>query len=197
MRIIPRNPLVRAGFVLGAGFGGLADGIVLHSILGWHHLICANTTVFCQPTSVYQLQVENTQDGFFDLALYLIVIAGTVMLFRAARHTVPAWSGWVLLGAMLAGSGFFNFFEGLINHQILGLHHVLPGNAHQFLFDMLYLANGALFFLVGLWLVRRPGHACSVFAGAAQPGCPAPGPSPRVPTDADAASAWENEGDPN
>jgi uncharacterized membrane protein len=170
MRIIPRNPLLRAGFVLGAGFGGLADGIVLHSILGWHHLICANTTVFCQPTSVQQLLVENTQDGFFDLALFLVVMAGTAMLFRAARQSVPAWSGWVLFGAMLAGSGFFNFLEGLINHQILGLHHVLPGSPHQFLFDMLYLANGALFFLVGVWLIRRPTHPSAVSAGATQPG---------------------------
>ena len=68
------------------------------------------------------------------------------------------WRGDVLLGAMLSGSGLFNFFEGLIDHQILGIHHVLPGNPHQFLFDMLYLANGGLFFLVGVWLVRAPGR---------------------------------------
>jgi uncharacterized membrane protein len=61
-----------------------------------------------------------------------------------------------LLGAMLMGCGLFNFLEGLINHQILGIHHVLPGNPHQFLFDMLWLANGVLFFLVGAWLVRPP-----------------------------------------
>jgi len=50
MNMALKNPLVRAGFVLGAGFGGLADGIVLHSILGWHHMICY--TMDCQPTSV-------------------------------------------------------------------------------------------------------------------------------------------------
>jgi len=67
-----------------------------------------------------------------------------------------AASGRVLLGAMLAGSGAFNFLEGLINHQILGLHHVVPGSPHQLLFDLLYLANGVLFFVVGSWLVRHP-----------------------------------------
>jgi hypothetical protein len=36
------QPLVRAGFVLGLGFGGFADGIVLHQILGWHHLVCVS-----------------------------------------------------------------------------------------------------------------------------------------------------------
>jgi uncharacterized membrane protein len=152
-----KNPLVRAGLVLGAGFGGFADGIILHQILGWHHLVCY--TVDCQPTSIAQLQHENMQDGFFHLGLWLVSLVGTAMLFRAARHAGPAWKGRVLLGSMLAGCGLFNFVEGVVNHQILGIHHVLPGNPHQFLFDMLYLANGVLFFMIGAWLIRPAGSA--------------------------------------
>jgi uncharacterized membrane protein len=149
------NPLTRAGLVLGMGFGGFADGIILHQILGWHHLICI--TVDCQTTSVAQLLRENTQDGFFHLGLWLVLLVGTAMLFRAARQAGPSWKGGVLVGSMLAGCGLFNFVEGLVNHQILGIHHVLPGNPHQLLFDMLYLANGVLFFIVGVWLIRSPG----------------------------------------
>lgn len=148
------NPLVRAGLVLGVGFGGLADGIVLHSILGWHHLICAGATVYCQPTSVGQLQLENAEDGYFDLALWLVLLAGTAMIFSAARRDGRPWSGRILLGSMLLGSGLFNFVEGLVDHQILGIHHVLPGTPHQFLFDMLFLANGVLFAAVGALLIR-------------------------------------------
>jgi uncharacterized membrane protein len=156
MKNILKNPLARAGLVLGMGFGGFADGIILHQILGWHHMICYSA--HCQPTSIAQLQLENTQDGYFDLGMWLLTLAGTAMLFRAARAPALAWRGCVLLGAMLSGSGLFNFFEGLIDHQILGIHHVLPGHPHQFLFDMLYLANGVVFFLVGAWLVRAPGR---------------------------------------
>ncbi len=144
--------LVWAGIVLGMGFGGLADGIVLHQILGWHHLVCY--TLNCQPTSVAQLLHENTQDGFFHLGLWLLTLAGVAMLFRAARPVGGLWRGRVLAGSMLAGSGLFNFFEGLLNHQILGIHHVLPGSPHQFLWDMLYLSNGVLFFVAGMWLAR-------------------------------------------
>jgi uncharacterized membrane protein len=147
-----RNPLIWAGIVLGMGFGGLADGIVLHQILGWHHLVCFNPN--CQPVSIAQLQLENTQDGYFHLGLWLCLLLGTTLLFRAGRSAGQGWAGQILIGSMLAGSGLFNFFEGLINHQILGIHHVLPGNPHQQLFDMLYLANGILFFLAGAWLVR-------------------------------------------
>jgi uncharacterized membrane protein len=34
MKYTLKNPLVRAGLVLGMGFGGFADGIILHQILG-------------------------------------------------------------------------------------------------------------------------------------------------------------------
>lgn len=145
------NPLVWAGLVLGMGFGGFADGIILHQILGWHHLVCV--TAHCRPTSIEQLQLQNVQDGFFHLGLWLVTLMGMVMLFRAARPVGPAWNGRVLFGAMLAGCGLFNFFEGIIDHQILGIHHVLPGHPHQFLFDMLWLANGILFFLIGARLL--------------------------------------------
>jgi uncharacterized membrane protein len=145
------------------GFGGLADGIVLHQILGWHHLVCY--ALDCRPESIGQLQLENTQDGYFHLALWLVLIAGTAMLFRAAGRAGDPWSGRILLGAMLVGCGLFNFVEGLVNHQILGIHHVLPGTEHQFLFDMLYLANGVLFAGVGAVLVRFPGKAPAQAAG--------------------------------
>ena len=155
----PAYPLIWAGVVLGMGFGGLADGIVLHSILGWHHLVCAGADTLCQPTSIEQLKLENTQDGYFDLGLWLVVLAGTAMLFRAVRLLGPSARARVILGSMLAGSGMFNFLEGLVNHQILGIHHVLPGDVHQLLFDMLYLANGVLFIVIGACLIRRPRNA--------------------------------------
>ena len=144
--------MIRPGLVLGMGFGGLADGIILHQILGWHHLVCYD--VDCRPASIEQLQLEITQDGYFHLGLWLVLLLGTAMLFGAARRAGPEWNGRVLLGSMLAGCGLFNFVEGLVNHQILGIHHVLPGNPLQFLFDMLYLGNGLLFVIIGVWLIR-------------------------------------------
>jgi uncharacterized membrane protein len=157
VRTVLQQPLVRAGLVLGAGFGGFADGIVLHQILGWHHLVCV--TAHCQPASVEQLKLQNTQDGFFHLALWLVALAGTAMLFNAVRAAGPAARGRILLGSMLMGWGLFNVVEGVINHHLLGLHHVLPGHAQEFWFDMLFLAAGVGFFIIGARLIRQPGNA--------------------------------------
>ena len=141
------KPLYCAGVVLGLGLGGFFDGIVFHQILGWHHMVC--TTAACRPASIEHLQRQNMQDGFFHLAAWILTLAGVILLFRAGREPARAGSGRGLFGAVLAGGGSFNFFEGLINHQLLGLHHVRPGVPSQFLFDMLFLASGLLLMGVG------------------------------------------------
>ena len=137
--MIPKHPLVRAG-------------IVLHQMLGWHHLVCV--TVHCQAASIEQLKLQKTQDGFFHLALWVISLLGTGMLFRAARHAGPEWSGRALFGSMLTGWGLFQWVEGTVDHHLLGIHHVLPGHPHEFWFDLLFLAAGAVLLGVGARLTR-------------------------------------------
>jgi uncharacterized membrane protein len=56
------NSLTKAGIVLGLGLGGFVDGILLHQILGWHHMIC--TTETCQVATVEALRIQNRQDGY-------------------------------------------------------------------------------------------------------------------------------------
>ncbi len=148
------NSLFRAGIVLGLGIGGFFDGIVLHQILGWHHMIC--TTATCKPLSIPALERQNTQDGVFHLVCWTFVLVGLFLLSRAARPQVGVWSGKALAGAILVGCGLFNFVEGLIDHQILGVHHVLPGHPNQFLFDMLFLASGVVLVIIGWSVARRP-----------------------------------------
>ena len=144
--------LTKAGIVLGLGLGGFVDGIALHQILGWHHLIC--TTETCQVETVEALQLQNTQDGFFHLATWLLTVAGIGMLFRAGSLNAGVWSGRILLGAMLAGWGAFNVVEGLVNHQLLGIHHVRPGHPQEFVFDLLFLASGVILVFIGGWMIK-------------------------------------------
>jgi uncharacterized membrane protein len=150
------NRLFRAGLVLGAGFGGFFDGIVLHQILGWHHLVCRTET--CQPLSIGGLQQQTMEDGFFHLAVWLISLVGVGMLFNARVSA----DGRTLIGGMLAGWGAFNLIEGLIDHQLLGLHHVRPDSPHWFLYDMLFLASGVALIVIG----RKMGRPKTVDAPA-------------------------------
>jgi uncharacterized membrane protein len=54
---------------------------------------------------------------------------------------------------MLAGWGLFNLVEGVVNHQILTVHHVNYDNVP--LWDTLFLVLGGLLLIVGIALVRR------------------------------------------
>jgi uncharacterized membrane protein len=140
--------------VLGLGLGGFVDGIVLHQILQWHHLLTGDTGG--EPmNSVAGLEANTLADGFFHVATWLLVMAGTAMTVRAWQRgeLAPPWR--IHFGMLLAGWGTFNLVEGLIDHQILGLHHVRDDLGAPLGWDLGFLALGALLVATGLALARR------------------------------------------
>jgi uncharacterized membrane protein len=60
---------------------------------------------------------------------------------------------------MLAGWGGFNLVEGLIDHQILGVHHVRDDIGAPLGWDLAFLAFGALLVLAGAALARSATRA--------------------------------------
>ena len=139
-----RNPLITAGIILGLGTGGLLDGILLHQILQWHHML-SNV----RPTiSVAEMKVNMVWDGFFDAATWMLTLLGVFLLWRAGEQKNVFWSGKTFFGALLLGVGLFDFFEGLIDHQILGIHHVKPG-ANELIWDIGFLILGAILAIAG------------------------------------------------
>ena len=144
-----------AGILLGIGLGGFVDGIVLHQILQWHHMV---TSAGYPPDSVRNLELNTLLDGLFHAATWIFTVAGIAILWRQAKRTHVRWSTRLLAGTMLIGFGGFNVVEGLVNHQLLGLHHVnetVP-QAQWIYWDLGFLAWGAAMFLAG-WALKRAG----------------------------------------
>lgn len=143
---------VSAGFLLGLGLGGFFDGIVLHQMLQWHHML---TSAGYPADSLRNLEINTLADGLFHASTYVFVLAGLLILWRRARRAHAPWSGKLLLGAMLMGFGAFNMVEGVVNHHLLGLHHVnelVP--RHQWIYwDLGFLAWGAAMFVGGRAMV--------------------------------------------
>jgi uncharacterized membrane protein len=145
-----------AGVLLGLGMGGFFDGIVLHQVLQWHHLL---TSAGYPPDNVSNLKINTLWDGLFHATTYIFVGLGLIVLWRAASRRHIAWSGKMLAGTLLIGFGAFNVVEGLIDHQILGIHHVnetVPRDQWIY-WDLGFLAWGAAM-LVGGWLLLRAGR---------------------------------------
>jgi uncharacterized membrane protein len=138
--------------MLGIGLGGFIDGIVLHQVLQWHHLL---TDTDDNPAStVSGLEANTLADGFFHLATWVIVVVGVFLTVRAWQHgeLAPPWR--LQIGMGLAGWGAFNLVEGLIDHQLLGIHHVRDDLGAPLGWDLGFLAFGAALVLVGLALAR-------------------------------------------
>ena len=140
------------GILLGIGLGGLLDGIVLHQILQWHHML--TSTGDYPATSVSGLEVNTFWDGLFHAASYAFVVIGLFMLWPRAREGGSTWSWRSLLGWNLVGWGAFNLVEGIVDHQILQIHHVRTG-PDQLAYDIGFLVVGAILVMVGWLIVRR------------------------------------------
>ena len=138
------------GLLLGIGLGGFVDGIVLHQILQWHHMLTSEGSY--PASTVAGLETNTLWDGLFHLASWIATTVGLWLLWKRLRLDA-VWSGRQLFGLMLAGWGLFNLVEGVIDHHILGIHHVKAGSG-QTLLDLAFLALGAVLLTVGILTTR-------------------------------------------
>jgi uncharacterized membrane protein len=147
-----RTPLAPA-FVLGLGLGGFIDGIVLHQILQWHHMLTGDNGGEPMDT-LAGLEANTLVDGLFHLATWVLVLAGTTLTVRAWqwREFAPPWR--THFGTLLAGWGAFNVVEGLVNHQLLGIHHVRDDLGGPLGWDLAFLGLGVALIAAGVTLAR-------------------------------------------
>jgi uncharacterized membrane protein len=158
-----RPPSRAAGLLYGIGLGGFVDGIVLHQVLQWHHM--ASSTPDHPPGTLAGLEFNVLADGLFHAVTWVVVVAASVATLIAWRQgrLAPTWS--FHFGLVLAGWGAFNVVEGLVDHQILGIHHVRDDLGGPLSWDLGFLIFGAALVVVG-WLWHRRGARA---LGAAAP----------------------------
>jgi len=167
-----------AGILLGVGIGGFFDGIVLHQLLQWHHML---SSAGYPPDTLANLEVDTFWDGLFHSITFVAVVVGVGLLWSHARRDHRTWSGKMLAGTLLIGWGVFNLVEGIIDHHVLGLHHVnetVP-RAQWLAWDLGFLLWGALMLALGIYLHRRGEVETpnSRLASNAHSGTPSRGPS--------------------
>ncbi|WP_433868557.1 DUF2243 domain-containing protein [Saccharopolyspora sp. CA-218241] len=162
------------GIVLGVGLGGFVDGILLHQVLQWHHMLSSTDTDnigvrYYDPETVSGLEMNTLWDGLFHTVCWLAVLIGLALLHsRVTYRRRQVWASRVLWGWVLVGWGLFNLVEGIVDHHVLGIHHV-HGGPHRLWWDIGFLVLGALLVAVGYWL-QRSGRPSGPGAAAARRG---------------------------
>jgi uncharacterized membrane protein len=147
----PARETSKAGILMGIGLGGFVDGIVLHQILQWHNMLSHQIP----PITMESMKINMTADGLFHALMWFFTMAGIFMLWSGSRRGIAMPAAVAFIGQLILGWGIFNLVEGLVNHQILGLHHVRE--VPEFLvYDLAFLLiGGAGLIVLGLFLIRR------------------------------------------
>lgn len=146
------EPAKAPAFLFGMGMGGFVDGIVLHQVLQWHHML--SHTESGNTKTVGGLELNTLADGLFHSAMWVLVAAAAVLTVRAHRQGRLSGRWNFHLGLVLCGFGTFNIVEGLVNHQLLQIHHVRDDLGAPLAWDLGFLALSVVL-LIGGWLLSR------------------------------------------
>jgi uncharacterized membrane protein len=142
--------ILTPGTLLGLGMGGFIDGITLHQIAQWHNMGSA----ILPPTTMEAMSRNMVWDGLFHLVTWGIVLVGIRWLWKDRQAAAPTLR--ILVGQMVLGWGLFNLVEGIVDHHLLGIHHVRDLPVHVPAYDWTFLGVGGIGFIaIGAFLSRR------------------------------------------
>lgn len=142
-----KSPWTRWAIVLGFALGGFFDGILLHQILQWHHLLSL------VPGGDLRFQV--LWDGYFHALMYVVAALGLWGLWRAHKggrgESAPR-----LAGALLTGFGLWHVVDSVLSHWVLGIHRINLQSENVLLWDLIwFVVFGLAPMAAGLRLLRR------------------------------------------
>ncbi len=143
------KPLIIAGTFLGIGMGGFVDGILFHQILQFHAMLSARLP----KTSIPNIEINMFWDGLFHALTWTMTAIGLALLWRAVKRADVPLAGKTLVGSLFLGWGLFNLIEGVIDHHLLNLHHVVERLGVS-VFDYSFLASGLIFIIGGIVAIR-------------------------------------------
>lgn len=137
-----------SGYLLGFALGGFFDGILLHQILQWHHLLSA--------INGSDIRFQVAADGYFHALMYVIAAVGLWMLWASGREADrPA--GRLLMATILTGFGVWHITDGILSHWVLGIHRIRMNSENLLFWDLLwFVVFGVVPFVAGT-LMRRIG----------------------------------------
>jgi uncharacterized membrane protein len=149
-----RRRLGWGAFWLGWGLGGFFDGILLHQILQWHHLLSG----VAPDETAADLRFQVLADGVFHLVNYGLALLGLWLLWSARTGLDTPGSARRVGGLALIGFGIWHAVDAVLVHWILGLHRIRMDVANPLVWDLAWLLPfGLVTIAIGLWLLRADG----------------------------------------
>jgi uncharacterized membrane protein len=149
----PRSRGLRwAGFLLGFSLGGFFDGILLHQVLQWHHLL-SNV----RAAALQDIRAQMLADGLFHVLMYFIAAWALYVLWKArADYSVPG-ADRTLWAQALIGFGVWHIVDSIFSHWITGIHRIRVDSPNPLFWDLLWFAVFGIVPVVIGWMMQRRG----------------------------------------
>ena len=155
--------LLVAAAVLGIGLGGFFDGILLHQVLQWHHLLS-----LVPGEALRSIGNQILADGLFHVAMYAITAGGLWLLWRRRAQLGEPGAAARVWGGALLGFGGWNIVDVAGFHWLLGIHRLRVDVPDPLAWDIGWLLIfGIAPAVAGLAVLRRAGRAGSGGSAAA------------------------------
>lgn len=136
---------------MGVAVGGFFDGVLLHQILQWHHLLSL-------VPGAGDLRMQVVWDGWFHALMYVVAAVGFWGLWRRRDRM----SARVLAGGLLAGFGLWHVLDSVLSHWVLGIHRIRLDSPDPLMWDLIWFAAFGLAPLaIAALLLRRRGRTIS------------------------------------
>jgi uncharacterized membrane protein len=128
-----RSPFV-AAFVIGIALGGFIDGILLHQVLQWHHLLS-----LVEGEAFRDLGTQILFDGLFHVLMYVVALVGLWLLWRARGSMTGRGSDLQVVAAALLGFGVWQVIDVVGFHWIAGIHRIRVDVPNPLFWDIAWL----------------------------------------------------------
>jgi uncharacterized membrane protein len=130
-----------SGFLFGLGIVAFIDETVFHQLLHWHHFYDRATT-----------DIGLVSDGLFHAFSWFATIGGLFLLADLRRR--KKWNKAKWWGGLLFGAGFFQLYDGTIQHKILQLHQIRYVKEVA-IYDFIWNLLAVIMIVLGLILLVR------------------------------------------
>ena len=165
MSAIPTSRIGRrtlAGWLaIGFALGGFFDGILLHQILQWHHLLSG----LSDPNGS-DMTFQIMADGLFHLLMYVVAVVGVCLILTGRPADRPGPATWQILRLTLIGFAAWHITDAVLSHWLLGIHRIKMDSAAPLAWDVAWLVVFGLVPIALVLLLPR-GGAPGSRAGAA------------------------------
>ncbi|MCT4784220.1 MULTISPECIES: DUF2243 domain-containing protein [Exiguobacterium] len=130
-----------SGFLFGVGFIAFVDEMVFHQLLAWHHFYDKST-----------VKIGLFSDGLFHAFSWFATVASLFLLADLRRRQSFWMKRWI--SGLLIGVGFFQLYDGIIQHKVFQLHQIRYG-VNILPYDLVWNTAAVLILISGLILFSQ------------------------------------------